>query len=42
MQVRWYGQSAFALTAGPQRVFIDPFGSMDAARARGMTLRVRS
>ncbi len=37
MQVRWYGQSAFALTAGAQRVFIDPFGSMDAARARGMT-----
>ncbi len=37
MQVRWYGQSAFALTAGAQRVFVDPFGSMDAARVRGMT-----
>jgi L-ascorbate metabolism protein UlaG (beta-lactamase superfamily) len=37
MKVRWYGQSAFALTAGAQRVFIDPFGSMEAARGRGMT-----
>ena len=37
MQVRWYGQSAFALTAGPDRVFIDPFGDMSAARGRGMT-----
>ncbi|MGA7911777.1 MAG: MBL fold metallo-hydrolase [Candidatus Dormiibacterota bacterium] len=37
MQVRWYGQSAFALTAGAQRVFVDPFGNMDAARGRGMT-----
>src|SRR5579864_6176906 len=37
MRVRWYGQSAFALSAGAQSVFIDPFGSMDAARGRGMT-----
>jgi L-ascorbate metabolism protein UlaG (beta-lactamase superfamily) len=37
MQVTWYGQSAFALAAGAQRVFIDPFGSMEGARARGMT-----
>jgi L-ascorbate metabolism protein UlaG (beta-lactamase superfamily) len=37
MQVRWYGQSAFALTSGADRVFVDPFGSMDSARGRGMT-----
>jgi L-ascorbate metabolism protein UlaG (beta-lactamase superfamily) len=36
VQVRWYGQSAFALT-GDASVFIDPFGDMEAARARGMT-----
>jgi L-ascorbate metabolism protein UlaG (beta-lactamase superfamily) len=37
MQVTWYGQSAFALSEGEQRVFVDPFGSMEGARARGMT-----
>lgn len=37
MQVRWHGQSAFALTAGSDRVFIDPFGDMSAARGRGWT-----
>ncbi len=37
MQVRWYGQSAFALTGGAKSVFIDPFGDMESARARGMT-----
>ncbi|HEY5035449.1 MAG TPA: MBL fold metallo-hydrolase [Candidatus Dormibacteraeota bacterium] len=37
MQVRWYGQSAFALAAGHDSVFIDPFGDMAAARGRGMT-----
>ena len=37
MLVRWYGQSAFALTAGAQRLFIDPFGNMDSARERGMS-----
>lgn len=37
MQVRWYGQSAFALTSRAGRVFVDPFGSMDSARQRGMT-----
>jgi L-ascorbate metabolism protein UlaG (beta-lactamase superfamily) len=36
VQVRWFGQSAFALADGA-RVFIDPFGDMDSARARGMT-----
>jgi L-ascorbate metabolism protein UlaG (beta-lactamase superfamily) len=37
MQVRWHGQSAFALIGAAQSVFIDPFGAMDSARARGMT-----
>ncbi len=37
MQVEWYGQSAFRLTAGDQTVFIDPFGDMSAmVAARGM------
>jgi L-ascorbate metabolism protein UlaG (beta-lactamase superfamily) len=36
MQVEWYGQSAFRLTA-QQTVFIDPFGDMSAmAASRGM------
>ncbi|HUY74739.1 MAG TPA: MBL fold metallo-hydrolase [Candidatus Dormibacteraeota bacterium] len=35
--MRWYGQSAFALTDGADRVFVDPFGDMSAARGRGMT-----
>jgi len=37
VEVRWYGQSAFALDRGAQSVFIDPFGDMESARARGMT-----
>ena len=37
MQVRWCGQSAFALAGGTKSVFIDPFGDMESARARGMT-----
>jgi L-ascorbate metabolism protein UlaG (beta-lactamase superfamily) len=37
MQVRWYGQSAFALVEAAGSVFIDPFGDMESARARGMT-----
>ena len=37
MQVEWYGQSAFRLTAGDTTVFIDPFGDMSVfAAARGM------
>jgi L-ascorbate metabolism protein UlaG (beta-lactamase superfamily) len=37
MQVEWYGQSAFRLTADEKTVFIDPFGDMSAlAPARGM------
>jgi L-ascorbate metabolism protein UlaG (beta-lactamase superfamily) len=37
VQVRWYGQSAFALVGGDSAVFIDPFGDMESVRARGMT-----
>lgn len=36
MQVRWYGQSTFRLSDGGTTVFIDPFGSMEAAAQRGM------
>jgi L-ascorbate metabolism protein UlaG (beta-lactamase superfamily) len=37
MQVEWYGQSAFRLTAGEQTVFIDPFADMsELVAARGM------
>ena len=38
LHVRWFGQSAFALT-GAASVFIDPFGDMKAARARGYDWR---
>ncbi len=34
MQVEWYGQSAFRLTADEKTVFIDPFGDM-SGRAGG-------
>ena len=37
MRVRWYGQSAFELVGTDNSVFIDPFGDMESARARGMT-----
>jgi L-ascorbate metabolism protein UlaG (beta-lactamase superfamily) len=37
VRLRWYGQSAFALVAGGDSVFIDPFGDMEALRGRGMT-----
>jgi L-ascorbate metabolism protein UlaG (beta-lactamase superfamily) len=37
MQVEWYGQSAFRLTAADKTVVIDPFGDMSAmAASRGM------
>jgi L-ascorbate metabolism protein UlaG (beta-lactamase superfamily) len=36
MQVEWYGQSAFRLSAGGQTVFIDPFGDMSVAASRGL------
>jgi L-ascorbate metabolism protein UlaG (beta-lactamase superfamily) len=37
MQIEWYGQSAFRLSAGDASVAIDPFGDMSAmAASRGM------
>jgi L-ascorbate metabolism protein UlaG (beta-lactamase superfamily) len=35
MRVRWFGQSAFLLV-GQKTVFIDPFGDMSGAAARGI------
>ena len=35
MRIRWYGQSAFLLTAEQHRVFIDPFGDVGAAPHSG-------
>jgi L-ascorbate metabolism protein UlaG (beta-lactamase superfamily) len=35
MQVEWYGQSAFRLTADGTTVFIDPFGDVAAFSERG-------
>lgn len=35
MRVEWYGQSAFRLSADGKTVFIDPFGDMSGAAARG-------
>ena len=36
MRIEWYGQSAFRLTGAGQSVFIDPFGDMSGAAARGL------
>jgi L-ascorbate metabolism protein UlaG (beta-lactamase superfamily) len=36
MQVEWFGQSAFSLSAEEARVFVDPFGDMSALASRGM------
>ncbi len=36
MRVEWYGQSAFDLRSERSSVFIDPFGDMSPAAARGM------
>jgi L-ascorbate metabolism protein UlaG (beta-lactamase superfamily) len=36
MQVEWYGQSAFRLTAGGTTVFIDPFGDVSPLASRGI------
>ena len=36
MRVEWYGQSAFRLRSNDTTVFIDPFGDMSAATARGL------
>ena len=38
MRIRWYGQSSYLLT-GERTVFIDPFGDMSGAAARGMEWR---
>jgi L-ascorbate metabolism protein UlaG (beta-lactamase superfamily) len=35
MRVRWFGQSAFLLV-GQKTVFVDPFGDMSGAAARGI------
>ena len=36
MRVDWYGQAAFRLGGEQASVFIDPFGDMSAAAARGL------
>ena len=36
MQVEWYGQSAFRLSADGRTVFIDPFGDVSGLAARGL------
>jgi len=36
MQVEWYGQSAFRLSADGTTVFIDPFGDISGLSARGL------
>jgi L-ascorbate metabolism protein UlaG (beta-lactamase superfamily) len=36
MHVEWFGQSAFALTGGEAKVFIDPFADLSPLAARGM------
>lgn len=37
MEVEWYGQSAFRLTAGGKTVVIDPFDDVSGLAARGLT-----
>jgi L-ascorbate metabolism protein UlaG (beta-lactamase superfamily) len=36
MRVEWYGQSAFALEAQGNTVFVDPFGDVSGLAARGI------
>jgi L-ascorbate metabolism protein UlaG (beta-lactamase superfamily) len=36
MRAEWHGQSAFALSGGGKRVFIDPFGDVSALGSRGI------
>jgi L-ascorbate metabolism protein UlaG (beta-lactamase superfamily) len=36
MRVEWHGQSAFSLTDGETKVFVDPFADMSMLAARGM------
>ena len=38
MRIRWFGQSSYLLT-GSSRVFVDPFGDMSGAAARGLEWR---
>jgi L-ascorbate metabolism protein UlaG (beta-lactamase superfamily) len=35
MRIRWYGQSAFLISAG-QSVFVDPFGALEGLAERGL------
>jgi L-ascorbate metabolism protein UlaG (beta-lactamase superfamily) len=37
MQIEWYGQSAFSLSAPEATVFIDPFADMSSLAGRGVT-----
>jgi L-ascorbate metabolism protein UlaG (beta-lactamase superfamily) len=37
VRVQWFGQSAFALSAGDTTVFIDPFADLSALASRGIT-----
>jgi L-ascorbate metabolism protein UlaG (beta-lactamase superfamily) len=39
VHIRWYGQSAFLLSGGRDKLFIDPFGDMSALRDRGVDWR---
>jgi len=40
MQIRWYGQSAFLISA-ERTVFVDPFGPMEGLAERGMSSTIR-
>jgi L-ascorbate metabolism protein UlaG (beta-lactamase superfamily) len=40
MQIRWYGQSAFLISA-ERTVFVDPFGPMEGLAERGMQFDYR-
>jgi L-ascorbate metabolism protein UlaG (beta-lactamase superfamily) len=41
MKIRWYGQSAFSLEENGTTVFVDPFGDMSGAAARGLRFDYR-
>jgi L-ascorbate metabolism protein UlaG (beta-lactamase superfamily) len=38
MRVEWFGQSAFSLTDGERKVFIDPFGDLSGLAQRGIRI----
>ncbi len=38
MRVEWFGQSAFSLTDGERKVFIDPFGDLSGLAKRGIRI----